>query len=322
MQQYKSLDVFKFTAALLVVALHTHFLCETEMGYYFRCLCRIAVPFFFVCSSFLFWKKKSSIKTYTKRILLLYIIWLFIFMPYVVKTFFVNDQSFLHSFLLFLHGLLFHNTFHASWYLMSSVIAMNLVYYLSRRFSNRSMLFIGIGLYILSLLSSSYYGVIDTIGVGEYYSKFDLIFVPSNSFFVAFIYIVLGKIIAELKVVLNKPTTALLSSVFLVIGVAEIFLVRSFTRLTDAFIFLPFFTYFFFQWLLRTDVTVNDELCRLLRRMSIVIYLCHYFFIDLHLSIGMELGSLLFLVVTIEAVTISAIIVFLSNKFKPLRYLY
>ncbi len=322
MQQYKSLDVAKIIAAILVVAIHTQLQCGTDAGYYIRCFCRIAVPFFFVCSSFLFWTKKSSIKKYTKRILLLYLIWLILFLPYVVKNFFLNGQSIVHCFAMFVHSLVFHNTFHASWYLMSSVIAMNLVYRLSKRFTNKKLLITGIALFVFSLLSCSYYGLIDKIGIASWYSVLNRIFVPSNSFFVAFIYVVIGKIIAEKDKLLGKAESLLYSTVFFVLGGAEIYLTKDLTRLTDAFIFLPFFTFFLYQFLLNVRLKANDELCRLFRKMSIIVYLSHYFFIDLHLYYGMELGTKLFFVVVTEALLLSAIIVMLSNKVKLLRYLY
>lgn len=322
MLQYKSLDIAKIIAAILVVALHTQLLCGTEAGYYLRCFCRIAVPFFFVCSSYLFWSKKSSIKKYTKRILLLYLIWLILFLPYVVKTFFLNDQSIVSNVAMFVHSLVFHNTFHASWYLMSSVIAMNLVYWLSKRFSNKTLLIIGIGLFVFSLLSCSYNGIVNRFGIGAYYTAFDRIFVPSNSFFVAFIYVVIGKILAENDRLLGKKESLIYSTIFFFLGGAEIYCVRPLTRLTDAFIFLPFFTFFLFQFLLNVRIRANDELCRLFRKMSIIVYLSHYFFIDLHLHYGMELGTKLFFVVVTEALLLSATIVMLSNKVKILRYLY
>lgn len=252
--QYKSLDFFRFIAALLVVAIHTQFLCEYEVGYYVRCYCRIAVPFFFVCTSFLFWRKRGSISKYTRRILLLYIVWLVIYSPYVYKTFFVSRGNLLGGILGFTHGLLFHNTFHASWYLMASVLAMNLVFYLSRYISNAGLLVIGILLYFTSLLSCSYHGLVDYLGFIPAFSIYEKLFVPSNSFIIAFVYIVIGKILSEGSIMSIQKS--LLGSIlsFILLGF-EVYLTKGITRLTDAFILLPIFVFFFFQLLLN----INDE---------------------------------------------------------------
>ena len=66
---YSSVDLVKFIAALLVVALHARpFIFDEDMDYYAICFCRIAVPFFFVATSFFFFlKEKPDIKKYTKK---------------------------------------------------------------------------------------------------------------------------------------------------------------------------------------------------------------------------------------------------------------
>ena len=86
--------------------------------------------------------------------------------------------------------------------------------------------------------------------------------------------------------------------------------------------FLPFFTYFFFQFLLNVRIDANEELCRTCRKISIIVYLCHYFFRDLHLSLGMESGPKMFLIVVAEALLFSTAIVLMSKKIKLLKYLY
>lgn len=241
MQQYKSLDMFKIIAAILVVAIHTQLLCGTEAGYYIRCLCRIAVPFFFVCSSYLFWSKHGSIKKYTKRILLLYFVWLILSLPYVVNSFFMNSNSAAYNVAQFVRGLLFHNTFHASWYLMSSVIAMNLVYWLSKRLSNKILQTIGMALYLFSLLSCSYHGVTDKIGINTWYPFFEQLFVPSNSFFVAFIYIVIGKLIAEKDSVSSLKKSIILSAQFLILGGGRNIFCKGMDQVYRCFCFLTIF---------------------------------------------------------------------------------
>lgn len=322
--QYKSLDIFKCIAAIMVVAIHTQLLCEYEVGYFVRCLCRIAVPFFFVCSSFLFYRRKGSIVKYTKRILLLYLVWLVICMPYVYTTFFKNSINLLNSVIAFFHGLLFHNTFHASWYLMASVIGMNLVYYLSRIISNKGLLLIGVLLYVSSLLSCSYNGLIERTCFNTYYVLFDRAFVPSNSFIISIIYIVIGKVLAEKDTTISERKSLFFTLCFALIGVVEIAITKGWTRYSDAFVFLPLFSFFFFQFLLNISdrIKISDRVCLTMRRSSILIYLFHYICIDFHLSHGMLLGTPLFLVVVIEAMAFATLVVILSNRIQFLKYLY
>lgn len=69
---YNSLDVGKFCAALMVVAIHAHPYDKIECGdVILDVFLRLAVPFFFITSSFLFFKKEPHINHllhYVKRI--------------------------------------------------------------------------------------------------------------------------------------------------------------------------------------------------------------------------------------------------------------
>ena len=95
---YYSIDIYKFVASLMVVAIHTHPFDGTELDYYFTSFCRIAVPFFFISSSFFFFCKSTlNICAYTKRMLTLYGLWLIIESPFVLYKFFVDSDNSLIS---------------------------------------------------------------------------------------------------------------------------------------------------------------------------------------------------------------------------------
>ena len=62
--QLHGVDIAKFVGAMLVVAIHTHPLGYGSVpDYYFNCLCRIAVPFFFVTSSYFFYTGGVRLKS-------------------------------------------------------------------------------------------------------------------------------------------------------------------------------------------------------------------------------------------------------------------
>ena len=70
------IDIAKFLCAILVVAIHTHPLqYGTTLDYYFNCFCRIAVPFFFVSSSYFYYTKGGQIVKSLRRLLILYMCW-------------------------------------------------------------------------------------------------------------------------------------------------------------------------------------------------------------------------------------------------------
>ena len=127
-QTFSSVDLFKLIAAILVVCIHTHPLCNyEEADYFLTCFCRIAVPFFFCFSSFIFYYKKShSILSYVKRMLKLYCVWFIVELPFIYFRFFY-DQPISIASIKFIRGLLIHNTFYASWFITASWQAMVIV---------------------------------------------------------------------------------------------------------------------------------------------------------------------------------------------------
>ena len=55
-KSYDSFDLFKFIAAIMVVSVHTRFLGDSNF-HLLHPWCRIAIPVFFMVSSFLFFSK-------------------------------------------------------------------------------------------------------------------------------------------------------------------------------------------------------------------------------------------------------------------------
>lgn len=98
-KQYPLVDILKFAMAILVIILHRKIF-PVEMKYanfmMSTVFCHIAVPFFFMVSSFLFFRNvdvnsenagKSLWKT-EKRLIILYVIWSVIYLPFnFVKSF-------------------------------------------------------------------------------------------------------------------------------------------------------------------------------------------------------------------------------------------
>ena len=89
MKNYSLIDITKFVLAFLVIGVHTFPFSDisSELNLIFiASICRIAVPFFFVASSFFFFQKDRKITSYLKRIALLYLIWTIIYSPFIIKA--------------------------------------------------------------------------------------------------------------------------------------------------------------------------------------------------------------------------------------------
>lgn len=138
--QNKLLDIVKFLACLFVVAIHKNpfGVCGEEVAWFAICVCRWAVPFFFVSSSYLFWKKGKKYSDYAKRLLILLVFWMLIYSFYIIPKYMTVQNGWG----AFLFGLCLGNTFESSWYLTASIEAMGLVWIL-RKWKNGVLLIIG-----------------------------------------------------------------------------------------------------------------------------------------------------------------------------------
>ena len=111
------------------------------------------------CSAILFllqqlylFKRGKSIRDYIKRMLSLYLVWFIIEIPFVYFRFFHHQELFPAT-KDFIVGLLFHNTFFASWFIIASWQAMLIVWLLAKR-SNMVLYLTGLasfGLFVFML---------------------------------------------------------------------------------------------------------------------------------------------------------------------------
>lgn len=153
-----SIDVFKFLCAIMVVGIHTQpFGDRLSSGLYITTFFRVAVPFFFAISSYLFYcKEDQNIVRYVKRLLILDIAWTLLESPFIVYTFFGSDIPLAESAWKLLQGLLFGESYKGSWYIHASWMGMILLFFMSKRFSRRAIAFISICCFTLALIDTSY----------------------------------------------------------------------------------------------------------------------------------------------------------------------
>lgn len=84
-------DVLKYMMALLIVAIHARAFYGEYTSIFFKPLTEIAVPVFFILSSFFYFRKLyyceniwSNLFTYLKRIGLLYLLWFCVNIPVIL----------------------------------------------------------------------------------------------------------------------------------------------------------------------------------------------------------------------------------------------
>ena len=128
---------------------------------------RIAVPYFFVASGFFLFRKMPKgifewdiLKRYCVRLGKIYIAWGIIYLPMVMWQIYRADDS-LHAFLVVVRDTIFQGALvYHLWYLYASILAALSLYFLFRSGMHlRSILLLGLLLYMIPVAAYSYHGI-------------------------------------------------------------------------------------------------------------------------------------------------------------------
>ncbi len=330
--------------AILVVILHVRLFENVSMilDYAFvQGFTRVAVPFFFVSSGFLLFKKLQlenialkPIRKYCLKILRIYCVWTLIYIPFIIRDMSKDNEGYMHAALKGIRDLLFVGYAHL-WFLPALIIGVLITaYLLQRKCKINTIVTCGGILYIAALGGYSYYGVFTyfcpegslLFTIVHYLSL--IIVTPRNGLFMGFLYVALGASIAFHKKIYTKKY---LFSGFLLswmLFFSEAMLVHSYDlMLSNGDAYVSLIPVSFFTFLLGISIKLKDDSIYIwLRKMSMFIYYVHFWFINVIEWISFHiigLGSLeKFAGVIICSVITAIMIIILSNHYKFLKILY
>ena len=109
-----SLDFMKFLMAICVIAIHTHPLegiTSDAIKIIYSEFVNLAVPFFFMSNGYLLFRNRNtnnkkemlqSIKKFGIKMLKLYVIWNFIYLPFAVFGYLLSKESVIKSIILYI----------------------------------------------------------------------------------------------------------------------------------------------------------------------------------------------------------------------------
>lgn len=128
-------DLLKFLMALMIVAIHARAFCNPIVEQFTYTWTRVAVPMFFVLSSFLLFKKIRNDKAmggaivfkFCKRLSLMYFFWFVLQLPLIVKEGGYLATGFIDCLILILKGLTVGHTFHGSWFLSALLLSICII---------------------------------------------------------------------------------------------------------------------------------------------------------------------------------------------------
>ncbi|GMK37657.1 hypothetical protein PCCS19_07110 [Paenibacillus sp. CCS19] len=339
-----NLDIMKFIAAILIVSIHTTPLLslnETISLAFENTIARVAVPFFFAASGYLFFSKistndkRTAAKSagsywakYTKRIAVLYLVWSLIYGVYdIPHSYQEHDHDLLRAILIYLRDFIFLGGHFHLWYFPALLFAITALYFGIRMMSLSKLLLLSIGLYVIGMFGDAYFGVLgdDTVlsRLAIQYSEW--FGTTRNGLFFGLVYVVLGAYMYERRVTVRYARPGLWFSLSIVGVIIEVVLLNQFIVIRDCnmvIMLLPA-TYFLFQMLLHKKSPNWSIDFKALRDSSLLIYCSHGMFLSLYSNAlgDVKAHSLTwFALVFLSSLAMSLLIIRLRSSEKASRY--
>lgn len=276
MKKYDALDLTKIILSFMIVAIHT----ELFPKFLYPWL-RLAVPLFFIISSFLLYtkinnsesqKEKIILKNYIYRLLKYYFFWLIALLPitiYARRVWFTN--GILVGMINVIIKPFIGSTFIASWYIAALIIGNIIIYYLSKLTNNFILILLCFISYIICCISSSYSFLVTNNNTIFHFFDFEIY----CSFFVSLIYILVGKIFSERKIIIKPYINIFLiiiSCLFLYFEWSLVYKASG-TLNNDCYFMLLPTSIFIFNYIINLNIHINNS--AIIRQYSSFLYPLH-----------------------------------------------
>ena len=269
---YNGIDLMKIICSILVVMVHIppfsssndHIIFKYINYFFSNCIGRIAVPLFFITSSYFLFKKikdnldSKILRKFICRIGSLYLIWTAIYMPLIIKGKILKESNIGIGIIKFFRDFIFNGSYIHLWYLPSLIVSIIILYILLKNnVKTKNITIIALLLYIIGLLAQSWFGLIKPI---ENFSPKIwglLIFIKliitttRNGLFDGFVFAVIGYIFAIKDNKLTIKNNFIKIIAFGILLVIECFVLekKGFIRAHDMYLTLiplSFYVFFFF----------------------------------------------------------------------------
>lgn len=338
-RNYGIIDVAKFISALFVIAIHCapfYEINETWNFIYVQIFARLAVPFFFMASGWLFFQKINvkngareetnlqALKHYWRRILKLYLLWSAVYLPLLIISWIKGGFDF-STCIRLLRDFLFNGTYYHLWFLPALLLGIVIVYLLVTTWKKRTALWVCFILYLIGMLSNVYGGVLADIPlIGSLLQLYESVFVTArNGIFFAPLYLILGFYAQDFMNQKYRKPAGIAFVISFCALCSEAFLYRSLHMMNDLtcmYLCLAPTVFFLFIFLLQFQFCGNPlTLC--LRKLSLLIYVSHIYFIVLFMNV-MHLSNIIVYVLTILfSCAFSWGILVLSKRYPQLKVL-
>ncbi len=340
-KEYIAIDIMKFLCALLVVSIHIPAFSDVNAGLSFwfnQVLCRMAVPFFFVSSGYFSadkLKNRGETLRYVKRLLILYSIYTFLYIPQILFGYVKKGKS--ASFIAqdFIRQFFLVGSYWQLWYFVSLIAAVAVLYLFRKvfRLGIKRIIMISAVLYIIGVLGNAYQNVFLNVPIlGNilkiYYSIFET---TRNGLFFGLFFTAAGYLIKMYNDKIQDRKYLFVccaAAAFLFLNI-EVYMAKYYADCEAASMFfaMPFVTIPLFLILCFIKIPERYlQAGRMLRKMSVLIFGLHMF-VDFYVGYILRplLNSLAYYCVVIGVTCmLSCVIIKLSKTkyLKALHYMY
>lgn len=337
------IGICKFIMSLFVVAIHVQPFSDNMAFYHNNCIARIADPVFFTLSAyFLFdklirnnWNQDVFFKQ-IKHLFKYYFVWLVVFSPVILSKTWYQTNNILDFGYEILKQVFLSGTYGALWFLPALLLGLILTYLVGKRCSPQICLAISFPFFLLTILQMEYTSLIQGISwltiINDFFvSIFGWL---GNGVNYGFFFCTLGLYLASQKQkIRNNKFDVAMFLLFSFLLVGECTIIRHFDLGISygAMFFLIPVSYYLIQILLRLKPKNNADLesaARYLQNMSLLIFPLHYGTMEAlayllkNITWYTSSSTIQYFSVIIVTLVISALILFLSKKYRFLRYLY
>lgn len=280
-----ALDLAKIVFACIVVGMHQPPVVGDARIYSWLWMGRLAVPFFFITSAFLFFLHDpgpAQLRKYSARMLKLYGFWFVVMLPYTIQLRCDGSESILWNVGHLLQLFILDSTFGGSWFLMATIISIPLIYYGERLIGLRATIAVSLGVEIF--LQAYGWKKLLPHEMASALTQIDKA-MPGvhNSFLAAMIFVTIGLVLARSwsRIERTPRRSAWGAAIVAVALMAGWIIYMEKSQILDSRTFLrvPAVAILFIA-IVRSDLTLPLPY-RALRQASTVVYISHFLFIFL-----------------------------------------
>lgn len=276
-------DIIKFILSIFVVLVHTNVYTKQLHPWI-----KITVPMFFIIMSYFFFSKlkkvksnkqrKDVLKIFVTRNIKLYFFWFCILIPLTLinhrnMTFDNGSVGFVTN---AVQKLFLGSTYMSSWFITASIFGVIIIYFLSKKLSNKKLLFLSLFSFTFVTIWACYLPFFGS-NVNRFYNTYFKVFSnPLHSFPASLIWIVVGKCFAEKTFNLSRIKSVIFFLLSFVLLYMEWIFVGSKTNFYESesyFLLLPVCISLFGFILTIKPIRFNKSVY--LKRCSTVIYTLH-----------------------------------------------